>query len=542
MTAAPTAPRRMLGRYEILDEIAQGAMGVVYKARDPLIDRIVAIKTITLGLSDAETEAYERRFFREAKSAGRLNHPNVVTIFDVGKSDDVAYIAMEFLDGQSLREILDSGVVLPTQRIAEIAAAVAEGLAFAHESGIVHRDVKPANIMVLASGAVKITDFGIALLPTGTRTLAGNAFGSPRYTSPEQVMGRTVDGRSDIFSLGATLYEMLTGASPFQGGDLNTILNQVLSEPTPPPSSRNPQIPWAFDHIVGKALAKDPADRYQTAGELAADLRRFDTVELATPGPGPLPALEHPTVPFTRADLAPLAEAPLEPAASDTDASVVPATSGAAAGTARAPASSAAVPWWKRRVVLGGALAAAVIAIAMIAVGPGGRDRPPPRGGTDAAAPTQSMRAIGTVSPTTPAPTAPVTDGPPAGDLASARPVAAPPVAAPPAAAPPVAAPPVAAPPAAAPPAAAPPAAAPPAAAPPAAAPAKPMARVTFAITPWGEIHVDGRRRGIAPPLQELRLPPGKHLIEVRNATFPPHRETIDVGPNDVVRIRHKFQ
>ena len=149
MNDALLAPRRTLGRYEILGEIAQGAMGVVYKARDPLIDRVVAIKTVNIGLSNAETEAFERRFFREAKSAGRLNHPNVVTIHDVGKTEDIAYIAMEFLDGHSLREILDSGVVLPPERIADIAAEIAEGLAFAHRNQVVHRDVKPANIMVL---------------------------------------------------------------------------------------------------------------------------------------------------------------------------------------------------------------------------------------------------------------------------------------------------------------------------------------------------------------------------------------------------------
>ena len=271
-------------------------MGVVYKARDPLIDRVVAIKTVGLGLSNAETEAYERRFFREAKSAGRLNHPNVVTIHDVGKSGDTAYIAMEFLDGRSLREILDSGVVLPPERIAGIAAQVAAGLAYAHRHEVVHRDVKPANIMVLDNGVVKITDFGIALLPTGTRTLAGNVFGSPRYTSPEQVMGRTVDGRSDIFSLGAVLYEMLTGLPPFSGADLNSILTQVLHDPTPAPSSHNRSLPRAFDHIVAKALAKDPGDRYQDAEEMATDLRNFAGVELSSSAPGPLPPLEHPTI------------------------------------------------------------------------------------------------------------------------------------------------------------------------------------------------------------------------------------------------------
>jgi serine/threonine-protein kinase len=165
-------------------------MGIVYKARDPLIDRIVAIKTIFLDLSATESAEFEQRFYREAKSAGRLNHSNIVTIHDVGKSNAVAYIAMEFLDGQSLREILDSGVVLPPEKIVDIVAQVADGLAFAHEKGIVHRDIKPSNIMVSDSGSVKITDFGIALLPTGSRTMAGNVFGSPKYMSPEQVMGQ----------------------------------------------------------------------------------------------------------------------------------------------------------------------------------------------------------------------------------------------------------------------------------------------------------------------------------------------------------------
>lgn len=526
------APRRMLGRYEILGEIAQGAMGVVYKARDPLIDRVVAIKTVALGLSDAETEAYERRFFREAKSAGRLNHPNVVTIHDVGRTDDIAYIAMEFLDGQSLRELLDSGVVLPPQRIADIGAEIADGLAFAHENGVVHRDVKPANIMVLASGAVKITDFGIALLPTGTRTIAGNAFGSPRYTSPEQIMGRPVDGRSDIFSLGATIYEMLTGASPFQGGDLNTILKQVLSDPTPPPSSINPRIPRAFDHIVGKALAKDPADRYQTAEELARDLREFDTREFQTPAPGPMPALEHPTTPFHVRDLVPArADAPL---AADPDATVA--------------AAPALLPWWKRRSMAFAALGVALIAVALglafrggAPAGPGveassatpARVTPPLATAAASAAPS----VTGTIA--APAPSVAKTDAESTAAATIAVPSTAGTIAASTEPAPPIVSQDKAG---ATPASAASPANTTSTPATPAAAPPKPTGRVSFAIAPWGEIYVDGRRRGIAPPLQELRLPAGKHVIEVRNATFPVYRETIDVKADDVARIRHKFQ
>ena len=218
-----------LGRYEILEELGRGAMGVVYKARDPLIDRTVAIKTVDLESSSDRSEAFERRLYREAKSAGQLNHPNIVTIHDVGRSGGSAYIAMEFLEGKSLREIIDSGVVLPPEQIAEIVAQAAEGLACAHKNHVIHRDIKPANIMLLDSGTVKITDFGIALLSKGSLTL-GSVFGSPKYISPEQVVGQQADARSDIFSLGAVLYELLTGSPAFKASDLDAVLCQVINE------------------------------------------------------------------------------------------------------------------------------------------------------------------------------------------------------------------------------------------------------------------------------------------------------------------------
>lgn len=503
MNDAVAKPRTTLGRYEIAGEIARGAMGVVYKARDPMIDRIVAIKTVSLDLSDAETEAFERRFFREAKSAGRLNHPNVVTIHDVGKTDGVAYIAMEYLDGRSLRDILDSGVVLPPQRIAGIAAEIAEGLAFAHRNQVIHRDVKPANIMVLASGAVKITDFGIALLPTGTRTLAGNVFGSPRYTSPEQVMGRPVDGRSDIFSLGAVLYEMLTGKPPFQGNDLNSILKQVLSDPTPPPSSHNPKLPRAFDHIVGKALSKDPNDRYQDAHEMARDLRRFDSIEFETAAPAPLPALEHPTspLPTTATELA-----------SAADEEQVPL----AAAPSMFPESS--TPWWRN----GRMIAATLVAVIVVAVAATFALREP-----EVAAPKSGDTAKAGSTGTIAAASAPESPAPPAAPPAVAKPAAVAPAPAP---AKPEA------------PAAVAPEKAETAAATPPPAPPKPMGRVVFAVSPWGEVVVDGRKRGVSPPMQELKLAPGKHVIEIRNTTFPPYKETVDVAADGVARIKHKFE
>lgn len=262
-----------LGRYEIVEDLGRGAMGVVYRARDPLIDRTVAIKTIACsGLSRDEVETFERRFFREAQSAGRLNHPNIVTIHEVGREGDLAYMVMEFLQGDTLRSILDSGLVLTEEQVIDIAVQIADGLAFAHANSVVHRDIKPANIFVLANGVVKITDFGVALMPSGSMTLVGTVFGSPKYMSPEQVACKPVDGRSDIFALGAVVYEMLTGVAPFQGDDLAAILNAVLNTDPPPPSTRRRQLHPGFDRVVARALAKDPDQRYQSADEVAADL------------------------------------------------------------------------------------------------------------------------------------------------------------------------------------------------------------------------------------------------------------------------------
>src|SRR5512135_931436 len=263
-----------LGRYEIVGELGQGAMGVVYKATDPLIDRIVAIKTITLSLAQEEREEYEARFYQEAKAAGRLSHPNIVTIFDVGRTGDIAYIAMEFLQGRELRDILNDKKLLPVDQVVDIVAQVALGLDYAHEHGVVHRDIKPSNIMVGRDGHVKITDFGIARMASaGVRTQTGMVLGSPKYMSPEQVMGKLTDQRSDIFSLGVMLYEMLTGQPPFLGENVNAIMYQTLNAIPQPPSALNAAVPEILNFIVAKALAKDLEHRYQSALDFANDLR-----------------------------------------------------------------------------------------------------------------------------------------------------------------------------------------------------------------------------------------------------------------------------
>ena len=263
-----------LGRYEVIGELGQGAMGIVYKAKDPLIDRVVAIKTINLGLALDEKDEYEGRFYQEAKAAGRLNHPNIVTIYDVGKSGDVAYIAMEFLEGRELRDIMNERGILPVEQVLDVVAQVAFGLAYAHEHGIVHRDVKPSNIMLVRDGHAKITDFGIARMASAAvRTQTGMVLGSPKYMSPEQVMGKDIDQRSDIFSLGVMLYELLTGQAPFDGENVNAIMYQTLNVVPAPPNSLNSAVPEMVNFIVAKALAKSLDDRYQNAKDFAVDLR-----------------------------------------------------------------------------------------------------------------------------------------------------------------------------------------------------------------------------------------------------------------------------
>lgn len=263
-----------LGRYQIISELGQGAMGVVYKARDPLIDREVAIKTINLSLAQEEREEYEARFYQEAKAAGRLSHPNIVTIYDVGRTDDIAYIAMEYLHGRELRDILNDERILPIAQVIDIISQVALGLSYAHEHEIVHRDIKPSNVMVIRDGHVKITDFGIARMASAAvRTQTGMVLGSPKYMSPEQVMGKLTDQRSDIFSLGVMLYEMLTGQAPFMGENVNAIMYQTLNAVPAAPSTINIEVPEMLNFIVAKALAKDLDSRYQNARDLANDLR-----------------------------------------------------------------------------------------------------------------------------------------------------------------------------------------------------------------------------------------------------------------------------
>jgi serine/threonine-protein kinase len=266
-------PAQSLGRYRILGELGRGAMGVVYRAEDPMLNRTVAIKTINIVADPEERAEYEKRFYQEAKAAGGLSHPNVVTIYDIGHAGDVVYMAMEYIEGAELRDLLLRGR-LDAVAAVDLAAQVAEGLAYAHARGVVHRDVKPANIMVPRDGPAKIMDFGIARMRASeVKTQTGMLLGSPKYMSPEQLLGGAVDQRSDIFALGVVLYEALTGAPPFSGSDITQIMYQIVNAVPPPPSAVNSRVSPMLDLIVAKALAKEPAARYPDARELAADLR-----------------------------------------------------------------------------------------------------------------------------------------------------------------------------------------------------------------------------------------------------------------------------
>lgn len=260
-----------LGRYEIIETVGRGSMGIVYKAKDPLIDRLVAIKAIDLKvLTDEEKQRYQARFYQEAKAAGRLNHPNLVTIHDLGESGDIAYIAMEFLEGHDLEH--EKHVTI--DEALNIAIQAAAGLHFAHEHGVVHRDIKPSNIMLLKNNLVKVCDFGIARIASSLlHTRTGIILGSPLYMSPEQVKSETIDRRSDIFSLGAVLYEMLAGHPPFEADSATSVMQKIVHDTPAKPSSSNPEVPEMLDSIVARCLAKNPPDRYQTAAELEHDLR-----------------------------------------------------------------------------------------------------------------------------------------------------------------------------------------------------------------------------------------------------------------------------
>ena len=264
-----------VGRYEILEELGQGAMGIVYKARDPKINRLLAIKTIRFS-DEFEAEKIrdiKERFMREAEIAGKLAHPAIVAVYDVGEDYELTYMAMEFLEGESLLKYCRKGSLLPLRRALYVVSETALALDYAHKQGVIHRDVKPANIMLLKDGQIKVTDFGIAKAVSSSQTKSGIVLGTPNYMSPEQINGHEIDGRSDIFSLAVVFFELLTGQLPFHGKNLTNLFYQITQAKHPSPREINPKVPKPVEQILDKALAKDPARRFLTGADLAKYLR-----------------------------------------------------------------------------------------------------------------------------------------------------------------------------------------------------------------------------------------------------------------------------
>jgi serine/threonine-protein kinase len=274
--AAGNVPEtQRLGRYHLEREIGRGAMGIVHLGRDTAINRMVAIKAIPLAseFSDAELVEARARFFREAETAGRLNHPNIVTIYDVGEERGLAYIAMEYLKGRHLSDFAKSDNLMEPRKVLELIGRTADALGFAHKQQVVHRDIKPANLMYdPASDVLKITDFGIARLSDSGTTRTGIVLGTPSFMSPEQLEGRTVTGHSDLFSLGVSLFQLLTGQLPFTADSMTGLMQQIAEAPHPPLRAFRPDLPACVESVIDRALAKNPADRYDTGAQMAAAL------------------------------------------------------------------------------------------------------------------------------------------------------------------------------------------------------------------------------------------------------------------------------
>ncbi len=318
---------RSVGRYVLVEEIGRGSMGTVYRATDPLIERTVAVKTVHLSKLDDGSLEPRMRFLREAKAAGRLTHPGIVAVYDVGELEDVAFIVMEFVEGRSLKEVLEAGHPVPLATAAEIVRQAADALAAAHRSGVVHRDVKPGNLMLTRAGLVKVTDFGIARIDQTQRTRTGVLVGSPGYMSPEQLSGKPVDGRSDVFALGSLLYELATGRGPFEAEraeDVLQLMTNIVSRPHARASAVAPGVPPSIDAILDRALAKNPARRYPTAEAMSADLRAALAGEVrpGTDDPGIAKLAERGDALLPEFDL--YAETGIAPSAADPAATTAP--------------------------------------------------------------------------------------------------------------------------------------------------------------------------------------------------------------------------
>ena len=468
-----------VGRYALKAVLGEGGLGTVYAAWDPLLSRAVAVKTLRLHADAQALGTLDDLILNEARAAARLSHPHIVTVFDAGPSDQGIYIAMEPLRGRDLRHMLHEGWRPSPIEAAQIVRRVADALAYAHGKGVVHCDIKPANIFMVGKRSPKVLDFGIARIAhREAPSVEGPVAGSPYYLAPEQLRAQPVDRRCDVYSLGVVLFELLTGQRPFTGQTLEQIHQAVLSAPTPSARQVNPKVPATLAAIAAGAMSRTPSERFPSARHLSAELRQW---------------LDHPEA---RA----LAESP---------------------DNAR-----------RRRLTLVaiGAGAAALAALVQMAWQPWA-DRAEEVAAASAveAAPSASVSALANepVGPALDPPVAAVTPPP---EQTTTEAVASESAAKPKAATPPRERKPRASSPAATPVLAA------------EAAPTLPPGLVQLAISPWGQVEVDGATVGIAPPLKRLSLPAGSHTITIRNGELPPLVRVIEVSADHPVTIKHRFE
>jgi eukaryotic-like serine/threonine-protein kinase len=288
LTSKPSATPAIsrIGRFYIKRELGRGAIGCVYLGHDPVIDRSVALKTFNTKLTASEKKQHEQQFINEARAAGRLSHPNIVTIYDASIENNASYIAMEYLDGKELSKLLDQGVRFKPEEVASVTWKIADALEYAHQHQVIHRDIKPSNIFMVRHNQPKIVDFGIARAPNRVPVESAdpdnphtlfqhNILGTPNYMSPEQALGEDIDARTDVYSLGAIMYEMLTGRRPFQTHDVDKLLQQIAHKAPPAPHEIDPMVPMVLSQIAIKAMSKRPEKRYQTAAEMMLEIKRY---------------------------------------------------------------------------------------------------------------------------------------------------------------------------------------------------------------------------------------------------------------------------
>ena len=493
-----------IGRYALKYRIGEGGLGTVYAAHDPLLSRLIAIKTLNLELSAEERESFNALFLNEARAAAGLSHPHIVTVFDAGTSDNSAYIAMELLKGRDLRQLRQDGWRPSPEQAALIVRRVADALAYAHSKGVVHRDVKPANIFMVGRTQPRVLDFGIARVAHRHEGGGGEiAAGSPYYMAPEQARHQTVDRRADVFSLGVVLYELLTDQKPFRGTTLAEISSAVIEHEPPPANEVDTRVPRGLAQIAAHAMVKDPEQRYRSARTFSRELRHWLEENTGSP------EVDEPTHAMGRSwriwavaaasavvlggvalfvanghgDAVPtLAARPIDgPVAATAASAAAQPGPGAPAAPAERESQNSASTADASTATPAAADNAASAVKALANNGASAKSRAPPPKTTAVAKDATRDRRTGTAKQ------AGTSDAKPAAQAVKGRGV------------------------------------------------------VRLAVSPWGQVEVDGVAAGSAPPLTELTLNEGKHQITIRNSDYTPFSTTVNVAPGQAVGIKHKF-